>query len=375
VSHAENEIVVTGLGMASSLGGVVQACAAARAGIVRPRGLGLDALDIDEMAPAPVMGHPAPHLTDGFRGVARWMRLGAAALDDLGFYAQRLPEPEKSGCLWVLPSRYLHDVAHSLPEERTAATGSTAPPPFLAESDGPRLWDMLSRFTRLELPTSPRALLWGDHHGFVVALQRAAQWLREQTVEACLVGAIDSLVEPETAGLLAELRLLKSAESPVGMMPGEAAAFCVLERRATALRRGARIEAILEPPAITQERIHRFSALPSTGEALAEVMQRVATPAADEPVGQVLHNLNGDAWRAMEWGSALCRLPPESPLRNGSPWLPAASFGDTGATSGALALCMGTRAFTRRYARTRRILVALSSYSGEKGAFVLRSPE
>jgi 3-oxoacyl-[acyl-carrier-protein] synthase-1 len=50
-------------------------------------------------------------------------------------------------------------------------------------------------------------------------------------------------------------------------------------------------------------------------------------------------------------------------------WLPAASFGDTGAATGAVATCMAARAFERGYAPGDAALIGLSSESGERGAF------
>ena len=72
----------------------------------------------------------------------------------------------------------------------------------------------------------------------------------------------------------------------------------------------------------------------------------------------------------MEWGNAVVRLVAQSP-RFAEPvlWYPAASFGDTGAASGAVALCMAIRAFERGYAPAQTATI-ISSADGSNRAAV-----
>src|SRR4051812_18064730 len=75
-------VVITSVGLCSSLGGAVQACAAARAGISRPSDVELTAFDRDKEDAVPITGHPVPGLTS-FRGKGRLIGLAEQAITDL----------------------------------------------------------------------------------------------------------------------------------------------------------------------------------------------------------------------------------------------------------------------------------------------------
>src|SRR5687767_10747559 len=69
--------------MCTTLGGAVQACAAARAGMTRPTALpDFQVFDEVEVEPGPLTVHALPGL-EGFQGDARKALLAAGALDDL----------------------------------------------------------------------------------------------------------------------------------------------------------------------------------------------------------------------------------------------------------------------------------------------------
>ncbi len=364
----EDDIVVTGLGAASSLHGVVTACAAARAGLARPRAIdGFSVVDEDTAEPAETSGFPHPFCTEGFQGAARRARLGIAALEDLLEYSG-LPRGElaNSALFLSLGSSYLQEVPLSGPRDTREA--------WVAPSETPA-WDavlkLLLRGSGLGFPARHRVVRGDEHPGSLLAVGEAVALLRARAVERCLIGGIDSFLERGRLETLSGLGLLKTPNASVGFMPGEAAAFFLLERYGTARRRGARVEAVLGPVSEAHETLHRFADRPSVGMGLAEAMQRALGALEPETPGLLIHNLNGDPWRAMEWGSALVRLSAKAPVRELPLWVPAESFGETGAATGALSVCMGVRAFARGYAGTRHILVAMSSYEGRKACLVL----
>ncbi|HYO55689.1 hypothetical protein [Archangium sp.] len=231
---------------------------------------------------------------------------------------------------------------------------------------------LLMRTSGLSFPEQYRTVRGDDHHGSIQAIREAVRLLRTRAVERCLVGGIDCFLERDHLETLAELRLLKTTNNPVGLMPGEAAAFFLLERQTGARRRGARVEAIVGPVFNAREEQHRFSGLPSTGAALSDAMEHALTTLAPEIAGLLIHNLNGDPWRSMEWGNALVRLAPRHLVKELPVWVPAESFGETGAATAAIAVCMGTRAFARHHAGTPHILITMSSYDGNKACLVLK---
>ncbi|WP_147449059.1 hypothetical protein [Corallococcus terminator] len=363
-----NGIVVTGLGLASSLDEVVTACAAARAGINRAREIpAFGAIDDDVIEFVPIAGHECHPLTEGFQGDARLIRLGTAALRDLLTYSGlQSDDLSRTAFFLNVGSSFLSSVgepSEGSPEGMPVGRGSSTP-----------LVDALCLFGALPIPKELRFVLRGDHHGIATAVHEACELLKRRVVERCLIGGVDSFLERKTLEMLARLRLLKTVGNPVGFMPGEAAAFFFLERAVPARQRGARIEAELVATSLTTEEPHRFSG-PSHGSGLAAAMRNVLEDVREKQSGSalVIHNHNGDPWRAMEWGTALVRLAGVEMMREPRAWFPPASFGETGAATGPLAVCMAVRAFARRYAGSPYALIGMSSYAGTKGALMLRA--
>ncbi|WP_160174602.1 TIGR02270 family protein [Archangium violaceum] len=386
-------LAVTGLGMVSSLGdGVVGSCAAARVGVARPGALeGTPIVDEDSGEELPVTGHAIPHLTQGFSGVGRLVRLGVAALADL-VHQTGLTAGPRTGLFLNLPSGFLlaaaerhareaakQEQAASEPEEDSGEAEVSEEEPLLAEV-------LRERYSRTLLPrlraqaslpggVAQEALFFGDSPGFVTALRAAERALRSGAVERCIVGGIDSLVEPEWLDALEELRLLKTPNRPVGLMPGECAAFVLVEKADAAARRGAPVHAHIDAMASASEPTHIFSGQPHLGVALTSVLTEVLGSLENRgrETGLVFADLDGTMQRAQDWGYAQVRLE-GFPLRELPAWYPVDAWGGVGAATGALAVCMAARSFARGHAPTSGILAWLWGWAGERAALHVRAP-
>jgi 3-oxoacyl-[acyl-carrier-protein] synthase-1 len=81
----------------------------------------------------------------------------------------------------------------------------------------------------------------------------------------------------------------------------------------------------------------------------------------------VLTDLNGERWRFLEWAlassPALLGLPPDWRL-----WHPADCFGDVGAATGAVHLCLAARAFERGYAVGDGVIIFNAAETGERAS-------
>jgi 3-oxoacyl-[acyl-carrier-protein] synthase-1 len=161
-------------------------------------------------------------------------------------------------------------------------------------------------------------------------------------------------------------------------MPGQAAAAVLLEKASPraasapprALLRRVLTRALPMPPeASTGEEPGAGPPRPDHARALAEVIAASLTGSPD-PV-ELYGDLNGEEWRAAEWGTCLVHLQAASAPQHAQHNLPAIALGDTGAASGAIALCLAVRAFERGYARAPRALVWSRSDQGWLGAAVL----
>ncbi len=111
------------------------------------------------------------------------------------------------------------------------------------------------------------------------------------------------------------------------------------------------------------------------GQALSRCIRATleALPDKGRETGLVIAALNGDAYRAQDWGTALARVR-DLNLGESRQWYPAQSFGEVGAATGLVGLCMAIRAFARGYAATRGVLVWTAGDDGSRGAFYVRAP-
>lgn len=363
------EVRITSLGMVSSVGqDVVTACAAIRAGIVRARPLPyFQVLDETSQEVGPITGHPVRALTEGFTIIGRWLRLARGCIADL-LRQGSLPDASHTsfwGSTGVLAVTPYHD------DDRLGGEASDEP----SSTEPVRSAYLQPLLEALRLPIDERhaEVLPIGPAGAIHAIHQAARWMEARGLERLLVIAVDSYCDPLTLDWLAGYGRLKTPENPCGLMPGEAGACFLLESAASARRRHPPMRFAISSAAVQVEKNHFFSRKPNLGVALAESLREtVAGAALKGPFeGSLVSDLNGENWRSKEWGHALLRLRPY--LGEGLHlMLPATSVGDTGAASGAVNVCVATRALVRGYARAEHILVVSSSERGQVGAVCLK---
>ncbi|WNG62467.1 hypothetical protein F0U59_04945 [Archangium gephyra] len=348
------------MGMSSSLGPVVTAAAAFRAGIVRPRA----SVDVATFAPGdrepqPVTIYELPGATLGFSGVGRLVAIAMEALEDLATHVPLRTLGQEAGIFLAVP-----DFSNGMePQEAAAAAGR------LGRQVMGRALDGLG----LSWPEDRWRFFTGGSAGFALALEAARREMERGALDSCIVGGLDSLVDPEHLRYLLSARRLKTADNPVGLLPGEAGALLVLRSRRSA-RKSEVIPAIeFTAVHIAHEPNSPGSGRRPDGRVLSSCVQAVlgASSAEDSKV-LLVSDLNGEERRAWEWGNALVRLKASGALHGEEPvWIPATGFGDVGAAGGAVGACLAARAFQRGYAPARRSVVVSQSDSGERAAFVL----
>ncbi|MBZ4422600.1 hypothetical protein [Myxococcus sp. RHSTA-1-4] len=361
-------LAITGIGMATSLGDAVTACAAARAGLVRPRPLPLFA-GMDGEEPAAVAGHPCADVM-GFEGFARLCYLTRLALEDLltRWTPGDVP-PSRIALLINLPT----SDERPLLLEHLVRVGNRTP--------GAREADVFLGMLR---PLMPRALQGASLHvlhdgpaGGASALRQADALLGSRQAERCVVGGVDSYLDIPTLEWLEATRRLKTPERPTGLMPGEGAAFLAIER-ASAPRERREIPLALLGPLTLLEEDASADESQAPGEVLArtlcDVLER--NPERDEEVRVLIHDLNGQDRRSLEWGHALLRGSQSFPrVRQLTRWLPAVSFGDVGCATVPFQACIAVRALARGYALGRQLLLCCSEDAGTRAALIITAPD
>lgn len=365
-------LVITGMGLVSPVGlSAAASCAAFRAGVAR---IGPVHGQLFEDA----SGDPAP--ATGGRVPLEWFEGGPIEEEFPGHEAFALPAPPASHLFIDRGAHRLIELALPAADEawRQARLDDRAPRSMglylgLDEADEPApLADALSAALGV-----PFAVVRGDRWGragALAALHRAARHLREGRVDVALVGGVDSLVRPEVLERLTEGGVLKSDDHPQGILPGEAAAFLVLEAQPAAgvpaIGRLLGSAVGEEPTAGTDDA--------NEGVGLTRVLRgaREAAGTALPAFPRVICDLNGDRYRAMEWAYALVRaLHDLEPAEEGpgatERWHAAECTGDTGAASGLVGAVWGLTAMQRGYARSGTTLVWGASDGRLRAAAVL----
>jgi 3-oxoacyl-[acyl-carrier-protein] synthase-1 len=351
-------VAILALGMVTPAGdGADASCAAIRAGIARFAELPEIAIER-----APVVGVSVRGVTDGLTGLDRFSRLAGGAVREVIESASLTERDLAAAGLYVaLPSA-----------SRSSAGLPSEGRPGLDERLAADLARRVGEACAVDFSKSTRVFPFG-HAGALAALVEAFRDLASRRVPRAIVGGVDSLVEPATLGHFHAAGRLKHGDRAVGLIPGEAAAFFLLERL-DANPSAADIIATLEAPTTTTESVTVDVDGVCDASGLTEAARRTLAALADggASLGLAIGDLNGEPYRSEEYGYFAARALAELnvPYRL---WHPADTIGDTGAASAAVSIAVGARALHRGYARTQAALVFASSDGGLRGTTFLRA--
>lgn len=369
-------MAVTGIGMVSALGlDARTSCAAARAGINRAATLdAFQVYDEDEWTHVGATGHALREFTGGFEGFGKLVRLATGALTDLlDGTPIRGDEWSRTALCVGVSSAYFERESARLPGASAEGAERLSARMELVRGN------LLERCCRLcSMPSSAqnRFLVVEDQSGFVRTLLMAQSLLSNGRFDRCVLGGVDACTEGSAMAAAHHFHVLKTGDQAAGYQPGEAAAFVLLERASSPGAGGGDVLAVIESAALAREVVGRVDDRPALGIGLAAAIDSCLghLPASAAAPGWLIGDLNGDAFRANDWGYALVRLQHLRPGLADCPLtLPAESFGEIGAATGPVAVCMAVRAFARRYAPAEHALVWLADYSGPRAAFGIRA--
>lgn len=348
--------VLTGLGMRCAVGqNATQSAASVRAGICRFRTWPHDAADVetesDLVAGAPVQPD---------RGDIDWIE----KLDSLA--QQPLVES-----LWMAKLDHLADA----PGDEATGLYLGVPPLERVGVDpdnAKEFLDDLKEGTLFPFTPTKTVFVANGSASALKALEMAMNDLEAGTIEVAVVGGVDSLLHSPYLAELASQGRLKNGQNPAALIPGEAAAFVVVETEAHARARGAEALAAVTPPTFEVERDSPDGSRPTRGQASAQALRKAvsAAPVTPDRIGGVLADLNGERWKFLEFAMAvnpaLAGLPPDW-----RPSVPSLSLGDIGAATAAAYLCLATTALRRGYARGAGLLLWTASDTGERAVAIV----
>ena len=321
-------------------------------------------LDAAEQVPTPLVGHPVHGVTDGFPIGTRLVRLGVSAFADLSAQVGAPRRDDRmfwSGCRVVLVLPHLRHVrfqSEDMDCTDAALNGVIAP-----------------LLRALGLPVAPDEvqIIEAGHAGTAAALAWASERMGREGVKACLVLAIDSLLDDLSLEWLASSGRLKGDGIPCGLVPGEAGVCFLIEDRAQAVARGATIAAEVIGSGYGEDTSGEQSPV-TRGRKIAEVFAAALPPTTGAPEcfsGTLFTDHNGEVFRSHVLAVARQVLEPGGLLVDGPPVMPATGFGETGAASGAVGLCAAVHHLWREPGRAGRAAVISFSDRGGCGVIIL----
>lgn len=257
-----------------------------------------------------------------------------------------------------LPSRARRMLRLAAPTLRTLLDSAGSAParlflgvPQLAVAEAPwiRAFALhLGKIAGLEIDPANSRVIPAGRAAALIALELALEALERDPARPVIVGGVDSFLDLRLlASLDADGRILRDGVMD-GFIPGEGAAFLVLQAvtAAPAADQGTGGPTItVEAAASASDPGHRGGSEPARGEGLAQAVEllrnRLGRPTG--PVATTFAGLNGESFDAKAWGVARVRhadlFAPRTALEH-----PADCFGDAGAAMGAILLSLAARA-------------------------------
>ncbi|MFP2930625.1 hypothetical protein ACLESO_36590 [Pyxidicoccus sp. 3LG] len=355
---------VEAAGMASPLGPFVQACAAHRAGLDRfegARDFHYFAGDANERLELKVSALPSA--TFGFAAAGRLVALACETFQDLREQLSPGALTRDTPLFLALPDPLALGMAVAPELERVEARR--------LDALGRRVLSVTFENLDWPWPGGPWHCFGGGHVAFARALGAAGAWLASTPGRACVVAAMDSLLDASLLEALLRQQRLKTEDQPVGFTPGEAGVALLLRvpgRFPTDAPKGRPlVEAVSLGRAPPEA--------PVDGRALAACVRALRPylpPETGEPFWVSDHN--GEELRALEWGTLQVVLRAE-PLHWESfdAWYTAAGFGELGVASGAVGVGLAVRALERKYAPARAGIILSTDEDGNRAAVLLTS--
>ena len=347
---ADRPLCVVGLGARTAIGATGPASMAAVLGGVA--GFGEEPGLFDRLG-APIVAARAPYLDPSLDGAQRFAELAVpAAIEALEPLTQSMSRGSRLS------------VVLGLPESR----------PGLPT----QLEDAVSRSLRSALDDLCHVEAFGTlargHSAGMLGLARARAALSGSAAEFCLVGGVDSYLEPMTLEWLEDCGQLHNGENAWGFVPGEGASFCLVCAEASATRLDLHVLGRLITIASAREPNRIKTRTICLGEGLTAATRDALDqlPGPGSRIDQIACDLNGEAYRTDELGFMLSRAGERfrdiSAIRT-----PADAWGDVGAASAPLLVATGCFAASKGVAKGPLTLLFTGSEGGDRVAAVLHA--
>ncbi len=210
------------------------------------------------------------------------------------------------------------------------------------------------------------------HAGALEALHMAAQFVSASAEGICVVGGVESWFEPRTLAWLSRNGQLMRSDARSAFYPGEGACFVVVASQAARRHLGLRSLAILRGTGAATEHAPIKVDRDNLGVGLADAVGQACRGLGSVGglVDEVYCDINGERYRAEEWGLAILRT--HQWFRDPTGYVaPAGQWGDLGAATGTALAMLAIAAWQRGYARGPLAILIAGSEAGRRGAVLL----
>ena len=226
--------------------------------------------------------------------------------------------------------------------------------------------------SRLALPDTSEFLgVQTGSTGVFVLIERAVQKMMSGEMQFCIIAAVDSYLLNDRLAYYDENWRLKTDRNPEGFIPGEAGAVILLETEEHARQSG--VPGLLqiggvsgghEPNPVTGEKTSSGSGFTTAIRSLVEIQSET------DSWKWVLSDLNGERYKAYEWGVILPRLNERITTDHHLSHM-ADSIGDVGAAMAAVQLGCIAQSFKRNYAPADSALLLAGNDAGKRYAMTV----
>ena len=237
-----------------------------------------------------------------------------------------------------------------------------------------RLSEQLGQLTKNGCIVSPTHMILAGHSAGLMAIEVGSGMIQSRKATFCLVGGVDSYIDPDTLEWLESGEWLHRPDNAYGFIPGEAAGFCLLCSTEDASRYGLPVLSRLVAIATAHENKRITAQEICIGEGLSKSVMQVVRSLhySGAFIDYTICDQNGERFRAEEFGFMLART--SKHFADPADYLaPADCWGDVGAASGPLFLMLAVAAAQKGYARGPHALLLTSSESAERTAALLHS--
>jgi len=231
-----------------------------------------------------------------------------------------------------------------------------------------------TRSLRKEAPNigEVRTLAKG-HSAGLMAMEMGSKHVLQGTETFCLVGGVDSYIDPDTLDWIEDNEQLHKPSNAWGFVPGEGAGFCLICSGITAHRLSLPVKAELVAISTAMEKNKIKTETICIGEGLTQAVRNALQFLSKGfCIDFTICDQNGEAYRADEFGFMLVRnskffAEPSNFMA------PADCWGDVGAASGPLYVNLIASAAEKDYFKRTHALLWTSSEGGERTAAILRT--